>query len=137
MTVKYSMRFKIYTLIDITKTDAHRSDIPKRMNQQANFNTLYNVIGLRTNPTDFIIDVKKDSVNDFKFGSSYKGKHNIWECEFFVEADQSIDVKTMIEDFHLVPIIKGLDETIKIDKGLFFSSKDEAKCNIIFERIDK
>ena len=47
------MIFKAYTLVDVTQTNARRHDAPKLVNQQANFNTFYNTIGLRTNATEF------------------------------------------------------------------------------------
>ena len=131
------MRFKIITLVDITKTDARRHDEKKLVNQQANFNTLYNTIGLRTNPTEFNVTTIDDDVNLYNFGKKYKGNHKIWVVEFFVEADESTNVELLECDFDLVPIITGLDETINFDKEMFITSQKSNLLNIVFSRIDK
>lgn len=131
------MRFRIYTLVDVTETNARRGQEIKAVNQQANFNTLYNVIGLRTNPTEFKVSSEELPVDSFRFGSRYKGKHRVWTIEFVVEAEQSTDIDIMENDFDLVPIITGLDETAKLDKGMFVTLSNNGRTNIIFERIDK
>jgi len=57
------MRFKIQTLVDVSQTFARKGvDDQKSIKQQANFNTLYNVIGLRSNPTEFEVGVNKVSI---------------------------------------------------------------------------
>ena len=61
------MKFRIKTLIDITETRARKGDDPQLTKQQANFMTLYNTIGLRTNATDFYIKISKE---DAKFDSN-------------------------------------------------------------------
>lgn len=127
------MRFRIKTLVDITETNAPRGTDPLMVKQQQNFNSFYNVIGLRTNPTDFVIEVKES--NDKDFGSDYKGKHNVWTAEFFVEAEGSTSEEIMTDDFDLVPVLSGLTETAENQKMFF--SKDPKKTNIIIERLDK
>jgi hypothetical protein len=131
------MKFRVQTLIDITKTGGRKYDHPKILNQQANFNTFFNTIGLRTNATEFDINLDNMNIEDVNFGSKYKGKHNVWTAEFYVEAEDSLSVDMMNNDFHLVPIIADLDETIKLDTKMFITCKDNVKCNIIFYRIDK
>ena len=129
------MRFQIKTLVDVTETNARKGQDKKLVNQQDNFNTLYNTIGLRTNPTEFVISVNKDTCEDF--GSKYKSKHNVWTIEFFVEAEDSTSVSLMEEDFEYVPVIFGLDETIEVDKNMFITCKNPTLSNIIFKRLDK
>lgn len=131
------MRFQIKTLVDVTETNARKGQDPLEFNQQANFNTLYNTIGLRTNPTDFKITVEHVDLKSLGFGSNYKGKHNVWTIEFYVEADQSTSVEFMNADFDLIPIITGLTETAILDKGLFITLSNHGRTNIVFERIDK
>jgi len=131
------MRFRIHTLVDVTETNARRGENNKEVNQQANFNTMYNVIGLRTNPTDFQVTVEKENISKYNFGSNYKDKQYVWTVEFYVEADESTSIEIMAEDFDLVPIIKGLDESVKLDKGMFVTHSNNGRTNIIFERIDK
>lgn len=131
------MRFQIKTLVDVTETNARKGQDLLEFNQQANFNTLYNTIGLRTNPTDFKITVEHVDLKNLGFGSNYKGKHNVWTVGFYVEADQSTSVEFMNADFDLIPIITGLTETANLDKGLFITHSNHGRTNIIFEQIDK
>lgn len=131
------MKFQIKTLVDVTETGARKGADPKAAEQQANFNTLYNTVGLRTNPTGFSVKKEQRDIKGLGFGINYKGKHNVWLIEFDVEAEDSTNVELMIEDFDLVPIITGLDETAKLDKGLFITHSNHGRTNILFERIDK
>lgn len=131
------MRFRIKTLVDVTETNARRGEDPLKVNQQANFNTLYNTIGLRTNPTDFTVSFEKEKVEGLGFGSNFKNKQTVWTVEFFVEADLSTNIELMTQDFDLVPIISGLNETVKLDKDLFITSSNHGRTNIVFEQIDK
>lgn len=131
------MKFRITTLVDITETSVRKgSGLDKKLeHQQANFMTVYQVIGLRTNPTDFEISIKEDKIGSIGFGSRYKGDHRYWICEFIVEAEQSLSIDMMIADFDLVPIITDLDETVKINNSVFRTTESKDK-NIIFELID-
>ena len=131
------MQFRIYTLVDVTMTGARRGQDPHEYKQQQNFDTLCNVIGLRTNPSDFKVEVLEDDVKQFKLGNEYKGKHKVWQVDFYVEAAESTNVDFMIDDFELVPVITNLDETAKLNKDMFNSSKKSKYRNIIFEQIDK
>jgi hypothetical protein len=129
------MIFKAHTLVDITQTEARRHEAPRLVNQQANFNTFYNTIGLRTNAVDFKITVENVLIADLGFGSNYKGKQNVWTTEFYVEAEGSTSVELLDADFDLVPIITNLDETAKLDKGLFITLSNHGRRNIFFERV--
>jgi len=136
MAISNSMKFTIHTLIDVTKTDVRRHEHPKLVNQQANFNTLYNTIGLRTNPINFIVTQELTALNKYKFGNSYKNKQRVWTIEFEVEADYSTAEDLMQTDFDMVPIIAGLDETINLENKMFVTS-DEIFTNILFLQTDK
>jgi len=129
------MKFQIKTLVDVTETNARKGQEKKLVNQQDNFNTLYNTIGLRTNPSDFNISIETETCKDF--GSKYKGKHKVWTINFFVEAEASTSVDFMIDDFEYVPIILGLEETFVSDKNMFITSKNPTLTNIIFYQSDK
>jgi len=131
------MKFRLYTLVDVTPTNARRGQDPVEQNQQANFNTIINTVGLRTNASDFEVEVTKQDVKDYEFGSNYKGKHNIWTVDFFVEAADSTSVQFLLEDFDLVPIITGLTETANLDRDMFVTLSNHGRTNIIFEKIDK
>jgi hypothetical protein len=129
------MNFQIKTLVDVTQTNARKGQDKKLVNQQDNFNTLYNTIGLRTNPTEFSISVGKETCE--LFGAVYKSKHNVWTIDFVVEQEFSTSIDFMLQDFEYVPIISGLNETVSIDNDMFITSKNPSKCNIIFNQLDK
>ena len=131
------MRFRLQTLVDVTETNARKGQDPVQVDQQANFNTMYNTIGLRTNPTDFKITSITKALKSLGFGSNYKGKQKVWTVEFYVEAEDSTTVELMKDDFDLVPIITGLEETADLDRGLFITHSNHGRTNIIFEQIDK
>ena len=128
------MKFRIKTLIDITETRARKGDDPQLTKQQANFMTLYNTIGLRTNATDFYIKISKEDAKIF--GSNFKGKKSVWTAEFYVEAEASLSVDMMLNDFDLVPFIADLTEDAKFDSNVF-RTQDPSHTNIIFEQLDK
>ena len=131
------MKFKLYTLVDITETGARRGEDPKRMRQQQNFLTVLQTIGLRVNPT-YIKEPNliNESPSKYNLGKTYKNKQNIWEYTFEIEYEDALDVQTLINDFDLIPIITGLDETVKFKNDVFLTKNDELN-NIYFELDDK
>ena len=131
------MRFKLYTLVDITETGARRGDDPKRYRQQQNFLTVMQTIGLRVNPT-YVSNpqVIKEIPSKLGLGSEYKSKQSIWDYTFEIDYENALDVDTLTGDFDLVPIITELDETVKF-KNAHFSTKNTAFKNIYFKIYDK
>ena len=127
-------KFIIKTLVDVTQTHARRGEDTTKIHQQANFMTLYQVIGLRTNPVDFVI--KKIETDLKQFGSNYKDIECYWQVEFAVEHVDSLTVDMMLTDFDLVPFISGLEECTTFKESVFYT-KDKRKCNIIFSKVDK
>lgn len=116
-----------FTLIDITPTGvtSYSVDKEKERNQQRNWETIQQIISLRTQPAvvstdNFIADVK-----DYHFGIHYTGKHKIWKFTFAVEyADiyqEGNDKFGLVKyDFKITPIILGLTETAKPELPLFY-----------------
>ena len=127
-------KFIIKTLVDVTQTHARRGEDVTKVHQQANFMTLYQVIGLRTNPVDFV--VKKLDNDSKEFGSNYKDAKCYWQVEFAVEHVDSLHVDMMLTDFDLVPFITGLEECAEFKESVFYT-QDKRKCNIIFSKVDK
>ena len=131
------MKFSVVTLVDITETKARRGDWSQLLKQQQNFNTMIQTIGLRANlaydisPSRMVKDVK-----GLGFGSDHKGELLVWHWQFEVEADFATSVELLEQDFDLVPIITGLDETAGIKPEVFFP-KNPRKLNIIFSLVDK
>lgn len=128
------MKFRITTLVDVTETNVRRGGDKLSVDQMANFMTVYQVIGLRTNPTEIVVSSNKDKITGLGFGSKFKGEHAYWTYEFVVEADESISIDMMKEDFDLVPFIGGLTETVNLNNDVF-RTKDDKDCNIIFQQL--
>ena len=129
------MRFKLHTLVDITETNSRRGEDPIAYRQQQNYLTVMQTIGLRVNPTY----VKAPSITNeipskLGLGSTFKTKHNVWTYEFDIDYDGSLSEETLVNDFHLVPIITELTETAKINQAQFIT-KNPDKNNIIFQLI--
>jgi len=131
------MRFTLYTLVDITETNARRGEDPKRFKQQQNYLTVLQTIGLRVNPT-YVSPPKqfKDVPSKVNLGKNFKNKQNIWEYTFDIEYEAALNLETLHKDFDLIPIITGLDETVTFDNNVF-SSQNTANNNIIFKINDK
>jgi hypothetical protein len=128
--------FIIKTLVDVTQTNARKGTAePHQVKQQANFNTLYNVIGLRSNPTNFKISVSEETVS--QFGTHYKGKHNVWTVKFTIETEGSLTLDMLEQDFDLVPFIINLDETATQPVNTFTTLSNNGFRNIIFDLDDK
>lgn len=114
-------RYRIITLVDITRTNPDRSETDQFvLAQQANFNSLIQAIGLRANP-----EWVKDPV--MKTGSlphPLDGKANHWIWEFDVEREDVFlagddPVKLFLEDIHGVPVIGNLKNSVDIDPCIF------------------
>ena len=130
------MKFCIQTLVDITETRARRQDEDKfAYKQEANFQTVLQTIGMRTN-----LSYNKSPVFDnttigkMSFCDKYKGKQQLWTFEFEVESEGALTLEMLNEDFDLIPIITGLNETVKLEQALFRTTPGER--NIIFSVID-
>jgi hypothetical protein len=128
------MKFRIYTLVDVTETGARRGD-GSAYHQQQNYMSLIQTVGIRANPSNFIVDTEKGSIAKLKFGSNYKGTQQYWIVEFEIEYGES-SVEFLEQDFNLVPFNTELDETVTFDKNVFLTA-DLKHTNIFFEKLDK
>ena len=129
------MKFKALSLLDITKTGVSRNkdaEDQKAVAQFANYMTVENCLQLRSNikiltaPKGKIMDI-----SNLKFGDNYRGEQMVWEFTFEPETPEAISVKTLNEDFSLIPMLTGLDETIKITNGVYITD-DEDHTNLLF-----
>lgn len=134
-------RYQAYTLIDITKTDVLTQSIEhqKERNQQRNWETIYQLLSLRAQLLEFnyLSKITAD-VADYSFGVAYQGSHSIWTFSFAVEREDIYSFNhdrygTLKDDFKIVPIILGLDETAKPALPLFYASGTDK--NIYFKTI--
>jgi hypothetical protein len=128
------MEFTLYTLVDITETGERRGQDRVAIGEQANYDTLIQVIGLRVNPTPKGIKQHKGSISKLGFGSDFKGSHAYWELRFDIEYGAT-SLEMLEEDFDLVPVITQLKETAKINISVF-KTKDPAQRNIVFKCAD-
>jgi len=109
-------RYRITTLIDITRTNAAKTE-PEQLKilQQNNFNSLRQTIELRSN-VEWQRDPEK---RDGRLPLPFEGRasHWIWEFEneredlFLKDGDQTLLLK---EDLQGVPVITNLEETAAI-----------------------
>ena len=114
-------RYKIVTLVDITRSQPSRDeDDPILIGQQANFNSLLQGIGMRSN-VEWNRDPKKytGSLPDDIAG---KATHWIWEfdCEredvFLKDNDPAGLLK---DDLHGVPVVALLENSADISPAAF------------------
>ncbi len=131
------MRFIIHTVVDITETKARRGQADKlSLDQQANYNTLIQTIGLRVNADPINLAESIKNVSELEFGDAIKGKQRVWTFEFDNPFEGALNVDLLNDDFDLVPVIINLNETANIHNSIF-CTKNPNDRNIIFEQIDK
>ena len=131
------MRFIIHTVVDITETKARRGQADKlSLDQQANYNTLIQTIGLRVNADPINLTESIKEVSKLEFGDAIKGKQRVWTFEFDNPFEGALTVDSLNDDFDLVPVITNLNETANIHNSIF-CTKHLNDCNIIFTQIDK
>lgn len=114
------IRYEIITLVDITRSNPQRSDSDRlRQGQQANFNSLIQAIGMRSN-VEWNDDPKmsKGTVPNQNFKAEY------WSWQFEVEREQVFElngnpVGLLIQDLNGVPIIPDLSNSVVIEPAAF------------------
>ena len=116
---------KVYSLIDITETKQRRnnSSDQKAIGQQANWMTFMQTMMLRINvvcETPIVVERTQAELKELGFGSSYTGKHKVWEVSCKTDEYQYFPpIESLEEDFNFVPVIGQLNETIKINNNVF------------------
>ena len=122
--------FILATLIDITDTGELRGN-SKQRDQQRNWETVLQVLSLKTQPQIIDGPDKVDQI-DFKihtgltkfFGEFYHelpSPQTIWAIKFTSEHDDIYSIDELYKDFDQVPIILGLDETARFMLPIFHS----------------
>lgn len=111
-------RFRIYTLVDITKTNVFKEfPDPLKKKQQDNFNTLHQTLEMRA-----IIFSEKDPERKVL---DWEGKKQLtWIWDFYVERDdiylKDEDPAGLMKiDIEYVPFISGCEETAKFKTCVF------------------
>ena len=119
-----------FSLVDITATGVIRGNADNQLdrNQQRNWETLLQCIGLRTQP-QHIQEPTKSVISDLsllKFGDFYQGQDQaIWTWSWAVEAPEVYDLPNkpmggLLQDLEQVPIITGLTETARFMLPIFY-----------------
>lgn len=114
-----------FTLIDITSTGVTKGDSKER-NQQRNWETVLQVLGLKTQPIillgpEIIPDIQLDSKRSIWFGDFYQGNHTVWGFKFASETADVYTLDSLCTDFEQVPVVLGLDETARFMLPIFHS----------------
>jgi hypothetical protein len=129
------MNYKLYTLVDITHTKRPTSDIERWKEQ--NFQTILQTLGIRANvtytQTPVVVETKGSLV-----GFSTDEIIRLWRFDFstdrsdlYKQHDNTIG--HLINDFHLVPYISGLDEMMD-QKYAVFNTQDPGKNISFFQK---
>lgn len=117
-------RFRIVTLIDITRTNAPRSETDLvKVGQQANFNSFLQTINLRANIAWNHDPVKQDGSLPYPIDG--RAVHWVWEFEterdelFLKDGDYA---GLLVEDLNGVPVIADLENSADIDPAAIQTS---------------
>ena len=114
-------QYSIVSLVDITRTNPNRNDTDQiKLSQQANFNSLIQAIGMRSN-VDWTQDPTK---HQGALPYPFDGRGTYWTWWFSVERedvflDGNDPVALLKQDLQNVPIISGLEESIDIVPSIF------------------
>jgi hypothetical protein len=137
---------EIHSLMDITKTDIHRNIRPQgtsltqqewdfKRNQQRNWDTVVQLLGLRFQPLDISAPVKltRQRPAAYGFGWIYGpiDDVNIWKCTCRYETD--VDLWLIRNDFNNIPVVRGLEETILYPYSCFSSTGEN--INIVITKL--
>ena len=130
-----------FTLVDITCTGVthNRGNNERQRDQQRNWETVLQCLGLRTQPVD--IQGPKSVVWDVDygtFGELYHGRQRVW-CFTFTSDREGVwgdELELLLKDFNEVPIIQGLDETARFILPIFYTSGGINNIFFRFGRLD-
>jgi hypothetical protein len=109
-------RYRITTLVDITRSQASRTETNKiKIGQQSNFNTFLQSIGLRANITWHQDPVKHTG----RLPEPLEGKADHWVWEVDVESQDVFlkdddPVGLLRDDLHGVPVVNNLENSVDL-----------------------
>jgi hypothetical protein len=130
-----------YTLVDITATGVIRDDGSHELerNQQRNWETVLQCIGIRAQPVDMSWRQDIVSLENYNFGEMFTGQHKVWSFAFTVEhagafGDDTDPVHLLHTDFDEIPVVTYLTETARFMLPVFYTHG--AIKNIYFTSAD-
>lgn len=118
-----------YTLVDITATGVtrYRPEHEFERNQQRNWETVLQTIGLRTQPLliNGPVCTESNVTDGWNFGEYYQGRHKIWMWTFAVEHQDVFLIENNAQgaleaDFEQIPVVTGLAETARFMLPIFY-----------------
>jgi hypothetical protein len=120
----------VYTLVDITATGviSNQDDMRKPRNQQRNWETIHQIINLRTHAKIAAVPAspKMVAMEHHNFGTYYRDSHRCWKFIFEI-SDISVfkfennELERLHYDVNNVPVIKHLDETADLPDPVFYT----------------
>ena len=114
-------RYQLVTLIDITRSHPAREETDKiKLGQQANFNSLLQAIGLRSN----VMWLRDPKQHTGRLPEPAQGKATHWIWEFDCERDEVFSqdndpVYLLVHDLNHVPVIVDLENSEDITRAAF------------------
>jgi hypothetical protein len=118
-----------FTLVDITRTGVthNRPEHEHQRNQQRNWETVIQCMGIRTQPLDIQGPKTMEMyVDEDTFGEMYQGRQRVWCWTFYAErtgtwAENGDELALLHQDFNEVPVIQGLEETARFILPIFYT----------------
>lgn len=132
MAINMHMRMSIHTLVDITETNIRKSSNKTIVAQQSNLDSFIQTIGLRANIEPVSVLSEVIDITNKGFGTQFEGKQRVWTFIFDNPYTGAITEDMMLEDFDLIPIITGLNETGLINNSVV-RTKSNLEKNIVFD----
>jgi len=126
-------RYRIITLVDITRTNAMKTEPDQlKILQQANFNSLRQAIELRSN-VSWTEDPKR---SEGRLPQGFVGKAAHWCWEFEVEREDLFlkdndPVGLLKDDLNSVPVITGLLDTAEIKPAAFQTKGNNINTTVV------
>lgn len=123
--------FTCYTLVDITNTGTLRynnTQLGQQLrDQQRNWETLVQSIGMRAQPTFLQPPTSEviDNLSGYEFGSGITGPARVWSFVFGSEHRAIYSVPTLMRELHQVPVTLNLMETAPLPLAIFDTSSNQ------------
>jgi hypothetical protein len=93
----------------------------EQRDQQRNWETVIQVLGLKTQPliVKYPVHFANEKLEHFDFGEFYQGVHSVWAFQFRGEREDFYMLEQLEEDFDQVPVTLGLEETARFMLPIF------------------